>query len=89
MTMGLVNGSRAWRQETSDYRVARVGKQYQPEMLYVIKDKGETWLPLTKDGYWADPDAYSTGEVTKRSLMTKTEAERAVWLAMKINRGER
>jgi hypothetical protein len=76
-----------WEQEVSDYRVSKVGRLFQPEMLYITKGNlGGRWVPLNREGYWADPDCYSTGVVVRTCPMRKAEAERAVWRAMKVNR---
>jgi hypothetical protein len=71
------------------YRVIEVSFGFSPQQYYQTKE-GPLWIPLLKNGYWADPDAYSTGEVTVSSIMPHEDAERAVWLAKKINheRGE-
>jgi hypothetical protein len=68
------------------YRISELSFGFQPEQFYQTKD-GPLWLPLKANGYWADPDAYSTSEITKSSIMTRAQAERAVWLAKKINHG--
>jgi hypothetical protein len=68
------------------YRIVELSFGYQPEQYYQTKDE-PLWLPLLPNGYWADPDAYSTGKIAKNSIMTRAEAERAVWLAKKINHG--
>ncbi|QDZ07434.1 hypothetical protein FPZ24_08045 [Sphingomonas panacisoli] len=68
------------------YRVQPVEGGYQPEMRWTCKN-GALWVPLQADGFWADPDAYSTGEVTVKSVMTLDDARRAVWLAQKENVG--
>jgi hypothetical protein len=87
--MAWARGMREWRQEVADYRVTKTGRTFRPEMLFVTKDHPDgQWLPLNREGFWADPEAYNTGVVTKWVSMRKAEAERAVWRAMKINRGE-
>lgn len=75
----------SWWQSSSDYRVAEVGDQFEPQMFYTTKT-GEQWVPLNEDGFWADPDCYSTGKVTVQSLMDKESAERAIWRAQLANR---
>jgi hypothetical protein len=68
------------------YRVTEIGDGFQPEQFYQTKEK-PLWLPLKPNGYWADPDAYSTSKITQTSVMSRVDAERAVWLAKKINHG--
>lgn len=68
------------------YRISRDAHGHHPEMLYWTKNAGEQWVPLNREGYWADPEAYSTGVVTKRPSMTEQEAQTAIWRARKANR---
>lgn len=75
-------------ESSNNYRVSPVGDHYQPEMHYQCKD-GSLWVPLNREGYWADPDVYSTGKVAQADLMDEQAAARAVWLAQKINRVHR
>lgn len=48
-----------------------------------------TWFPLNAEGYWADPEAFSKGLITRRCpLSSATEAEQAMWRARKLNLGD-
>lgn len=67
-----------------DYRVYEENGMFEPQHYYATRTVWQ-WLPLTEGGYWADPESYSTGEITKRSWMTKDAAERAILRAKSIN----
>lgn len=66
------------------YRVVEKNGQFEPQME-MERDSATFWTPLKADGYWANPESYSFGNVTKVSLMTEQEAIRAVALAKEIN----
>jgi hypothetical protein len=70
------------------YRITQADGGFQPEMHYRCF-KGDLWVPLNHDGFWAEPHAFSTGEVTKSSVMSEADAKRAVWKARLINKAHR
>jgi hypothetical protein len=68
------------------YRVVEVPGGFEPQMLSTMGAvDGERWFPLNAEGYWLEPDAFSYGVITKHSIMTREEAERAVTRARAIN----
>lgn len=69
------------------YRVEESADGFEPQMLYTLgRLDGFAWFPLTENGYWADPDAFTDGEIKIRSLFkSKDEAERAIICAKRIN----
>lgn len=70
----------------SEYRVEERDGGFEPQILSTAgKVDGEFWYPLNQNGYWLEPDAFSEGKITKRSIMTCDEAERAVLRARAIN----
>jgi len=80
--------SQEWQDTAAAYRVTPRNDGFQPEMLYKCKH-GELWVPLKEDGYWADPDAYSTGKVTCSSVMDEATARTAIWRARLVNKDHR
>lgn len=72
---------------THRYRIKKYEDGFEPQMLHscgAIDVK--RWFPLAATGYWAEPDAFSYGLITKRSVMpTREDAERAVQRAKLIN----
>lgn len=78
--------SEQWTDSHENYRVRSLGEgAFQAEMLYQCKD-GPLWIPLKQDGYWADPEAYSTGVVTVQYPLSRVAAKRAMFNAMEINK---
>ena len=69
------------------YRVEESADGFEPQMLYTLgRLDGFAWFPLTANGYWADPDAFTDGEIKIRSVFqTKEDAERAIVCAKRIN----
>ena len=68
------------------YRVEESADGFEPQMLYTLgRLDGFAWFPLTANGYWADPDAFTDGEIKIRSVQTKEDAERAIVCAKRIN----
>jgi hypothetical protein len=69
------------------YRVEKSADGFEPQMLYTLgRLDGFAWFPLTANGYWADPDAFTDGEIKIRSVFqTKENAERAIVCAKRIN----
>lgn len=68
------------------YRVRwRLGG-FEPQMSYIVGLTGETrWFPLTSDGYWLEPEAFSSGKITKHISMSRGAAKRATLRARAIN----
>ena len=69
------------------YRIEEHPYGFEPQMLCraPMADQ-DIWQPLNEKGYWADPDAYSYGKPRWRLIFReRTEAERAIALAMAIN----
>lgn len=67
------------------YRVVECGDGWEPQMSYTAgMIKGTFWFPLNAEGYWLEPEAFSHGNPTKRSIMTKDAAERAILRAQAI-----
>lgn len=73
--------------ELAEYRVLDIDGGYEPQMRYHASVTGErVWFPLLANGYWAEPDAYSYGNVTIRSILpTREQAEAAIQRARAIN----
>jgi len=68
------------------YRVAKVRGGYEPQMLYTTGTLNVAlWFPLTKDGAWLEPEAFSYGTITKRNPMSEQAAIRSVASARLIN----
>jgi len=84
-------GNLAWRSTSSEYRVREVEGGRQPEMRYQCRN-AELWVALNAEGYWAEPDDFSDpafrgqDDVPIRSVLSEEDAQRAIWLAMKVNR---
>lgn len=68
----------------AQYRVEEIAGGFEPQMLYTTKN-GKQWVPLNAEGYWLEPDCYSTGEITKHNPMTKEAARQAIFLAVAAN----
>lgn len=60
---------------------------FEPQILYISPGaKQEIWQPLNQEGYWADPEAYSYGNIRWRIIFTaRQDAERAITRAKSIN----
>lgn len=70
-----------------EYRIEPYGDGFEPQMQYQIGGK-EIWIPLDADGIVLDPNTwknFGTPAITMRISLTKTEAERAVICARRIN----
>ena len=77
------------QQRSYRYRVRKVGKLWEPQMLYTCGvARKAIWFPLTTNGYWMEPDAHTYGDVKKRSPMSKEDAQRAIVIAKRINEGQ-
>ncbi len=82
----MPNTEAGWVSEPSDYRVVEIYPDVcEPQIHYNAGNGKMLWFPLDRDGAWAEPDAFSTAEITVTSLMTRAEAERAVTCARRIN----
>jgi hypothetical protein len=72
--------------EAGLYRIVDRGCKYEPQMSYSMgNENGFAWFPLNEDGYWLEPDAFSTGYLTKCSCMPLSVAKRSIRRAMAIN----
>jgi len=74
----------------SDYRIREVFGGFVPEMQYICRTGPRTsepmWVPLNRQGYWADPDAYSYGVIEETHVFSdRAIADRAVLRARAIN----
>jgi hypothetical protein len=71
----------------TEYRIEEITGGFEPQMRYMAGATGEVcWFPLLSTGYWAEPDAYSYGNIMIRSPMhTREDAERAIERAKAIN----
>lgn len=72
--------------KTRQYRIVRFGAGWEPQFSYTAGlVPGTFWYALNEDGYWLDPDAFSTGGSEKRISLPKKAAERAILRARAIN----
>jgi hypothetical protein len=72
---------------SDQYRIEPVAGGFEAQMLYSvggIPGRSE-WFPLTADGYWSDPSAFSFGLTCRRDVLTRAEAMRAIARARAIN----
>lgn len=69
------------------YRVEESPEGFEPQMLYTLgRLDGFAWFPLTANGYWSDPDAFTDGEIKIRSFFpSRDEADRAIVCARRVN----
>lgn len=68
------------------YRVVRRVGGFEPQFSYTAgMEAGLFWYPLNKEGYWHEPDAFTKGDPTKRSVMSRAEADRAILRARAVN----
>jgi hypothetical protein len=71
---------------TRQYRMVRCWGGYEPQISYSAgMVKGLFWYPLNREGYWLEPDAFTHGNPTRRSVMSKDDAKRAVLRSRAIN----
>ncbi len=66
-------------------RIKRRLTGYEPQQAYNDGRGAMHWFPLTEEGYWLEPDAFSFGKITKHIAMSKDAAKRAVLRARAIN----
>jgi hypothetical protein len=72
------------------YRVRLRLFGFEPQMFYQAGQTGKWfWMPLDRAGYWLEPGAFSSGVVTKRSVMSFNDARLALRRARMINEGGR
>lgn len=82
----MFNWFRGKPSASRQYRIVRRLGGYEPQISYTAGiAEGLFWFPLNEDGYWLEPEAFSTGNVTKHVSMTKDVARRAVLRARAIN----
>jgi hypothetical protein len=69
------------------YRVVRVRGGFEPQQSYSAGWDGHRfWTPLAVTGYWADPDSFNFGKVTKRPApVSRAEATQAIGRAKSLN----
>lgn len=72
------------------FRVVKIwrgaDKGYEPQMLTNSGMRGDFWTPLSRTGYWAEPDSFSYATVKARhALPTFEEALAAIQRAVAIN----
>lgn len=67
------------------YRILWRWFGWEPQHRYSTGKGKMLWYPLNMEGYWIEPDAYTTERITKRIKMTLTQARRAVLRARAIN----
>lgn len=71
---------------SGQYRIVRRLGGYEPQHSYTAGiAEGVFWFPLNEEGYWLEPEAFSSGNVTKHVVMTKDLARRALLRARAIN----
>lgn len=73
--------------ELGSFRIVEAADGFEPQMLHTsARGPERVWYPLLATGYWAEPEAYSYGVVTKRNpLPTRADAERAIERAKSVN----
>lgn len=68
------------------YRIVRRLGGYEPQYSYSAGvAPGLFWFPINEHGYWLEPEAFSSGNVTKHVTMTKDKARKALLRARAIN----
>jgi len=61
-----------------EYRITEIDGWYEPQMKYKTTTNGDVWHPLDREGYWADPGAYTTGIPGVRVLVNSLEIAQAI-----------
>lgn len=76
-----------WRKKIANqYRIVRRLSGWEPQHSYTAGFvDGVFWYPLTADGFWLEPDAFSHGKITKHIALPKEDAKRAILRARAIN----
>jgi hypothetical protein len=70
------------------YRIVPYGSGFEPQMSYSAGVSKELfWFPLTPEGYWLQPDAFTDGDATWHISMPESDAERAIFKAQVMNSG--
>lgn len=67
------------------YRIRWRWFGWEPQQRYNTGKGKMLWFPLNAEGYWLDPDAYNTEKVTKRIVLPRHQAKRAILRAQAIN----
>lgn len=71
---------------SGQYRVVRCWGGWEPQASYTAGTvKGLFWYPLNREGYWLEPESFSMGNPTKRSVMHRSDAHRAILRGRAIN----
>jgi hypothetical protein len=75
-----------WKPVSRQYRIVRRFGGYEPQFSYNAgMVKGIFWYPLSHEGYYLEPDAFTNGNPTEHVTMSKVNARRAILRARAIN----